>query len=267
MAKVYGDIENQEDFIEMDLTGDRKPEYLIGYYKKRDSLLTNIITTESHGFMVVSKDDSGLKVMHNKLFANAGIYESIKIKTTKLLNNGLSQALLENHVGNAGPSSIDVLVIGYDPASKSVKEYLNDIPTIIGGLITLEKDRLLTNSQGVVMAYKWNGSKFESSQVFTKIETQKDDVILSYSQTEEGVLKVSSNNIKVKVGQRFIMKREDKLNQEERIMQSGSDFNEMFVKQDGDIYKAVKPGTAEMKIVPNGGYDWPNTQTIKITVE
>ena len=122
---------------------------------------------------------------------------------------------------------------------------------------------------GVNKEYRWDGSELISEQLFLQPNINSDDVVIHYAMSKEGPLTISMSEVNLKVGQRLVFVRDDKLDEQERIMQSGDDldFVDILDATSNKIYTAQKPGILTMIIVPNGGYDWDNAKEIKVTVE
>jgi hypothetical protein len=262
LLKVSSLTDSQKDSLEADLTGDGVPELILSYVNDKNQV----------GLLILQKEGKGYTEIYNQTFMNKDndfpLDELVNIKTARLQGQDLSQLIVSYNYYGADHNSLSVQIIGYDTGEKAVKNYLSlmDIPK---ASVDVKEDRILVEAMGIYKEYQWDGSKFKGQQVFQQPETKKDDVIVHYAMSEKGPMTVSAQELTLKVGQRLVLVRDDKLSFQERVMQSGDDpgFIDILEYMDKNIYTAQKPGTLTMTIVPNGGYDWDNAQDIKITVQ
>ena len=250
------------NWFEMDLTGDGETEILLGYHTKDNKI----------GVIVLQKQEGNLKKIYEETFEtetpNLQFDKVLDMRTAKLINNDMTQVIISYNYYGADHNSLSIQVLGYDHEKGNIKNYLGlmDIPK--AGL-DVKKESIIVGAMGINKEYKWDGSKFVSEQLFLQQDIHTDDVVIHYAMSKEGPLTVSESEVNLKVGQRLIFVRDDKLEEQERIMQSGDDpdFVDILDPISNRIYMAQKPGTLTITIVPNGGYDWDNAKEIKVTVE
>lgn len=250
------------NWFEMDLTGDGETEILLGYHTKDNKI----------GVIVLQKQEGNLKKIYEEIFEtetpNLQFDKVLDMRTAKLINNDMTQVIISYNYYGADHNSLSIQVLGYDHEKGNIKNYLSlmDIPK--AGL-DVKKESIIVGAMGINKEYKWDGSKFISEQLFLQQDIHTDDVVIHYAMSKEGPLTVSESEVNLKVGQRLIFVRDDKLEEQERIMQSGDDpdFVDILDPISNRIYMAQKPGTLTITIVPNGGYDWDNAKEIKATVE
>ena len=119
---------------------------------------------------------------------------------------------------------------------------------------------------GVNKEYRWDGSELISEQLFLQPNINSDDVVIHYAMSKKD-LTISMSEVNLKVGQRLVFVRDDKLDeQEDYAEQDDLDFVDILDATSNKIHGS-KAGILTMIIVPNGGYDWDNAKEIKVTVE
>lgn len=259
ISSITGIVGN---WFEADLTGDGYKEILLGYQDKDNKT----------GVIVLEKQEGNLKKIYEETFetesADLQFDKVLDMRTVKLINNDMTQVVISYNYYGADHNSLSIQVLGYDPEKRSIKNHLSltDIPN---AELDVKKESLIVKAMGVNKEYRWDGSELISEQLFLQPNINSDDVVIHYAMSKEGPLTISMSEVNLKVGQRLVFVRDDKLNEQERIMQSGDDldFVDILDATSNKIYTAQKPGILTMIIVPNGGYDWDNAKEIKVTVE
>lgn len=261
LLKVTNLTEMEDTYFEMDLTGDGTPELLMSFMDKDKNI----------GIVVLQKDGQDYKKLYEETFENEDnklkFDKLVNMRSATLINPDTNQVVISYNFYGADYNSLSVHVLGYDPDRKAVNNYLSltDMPK--AGL-EVKGDRILVEAMGVTKEYRWNDNKFAGVQVFSNPELKADDVVIHYAMSEEGPLTLDTDEVNLKVGQRLVIIRDDKLECGERIMTSAEVVEDYdMLELIGDkTYSASKTGTLTMTLVPNGGYDWDNAKDIKITV-
>ncbi|MGI6487088.1 MAG: hypothetical protein GX964_01970 [Syntrophomonadaceae bacterium] len=261
LLKIDGLTDVQNDWLEVDLTGDEEPELICSYLDGDNQV----------GVVVLQKAESGYKNLFMETFANEdnklNFDKIVNMKTARLLDNDQMQLVVSYNYYGADYNSLGFQVLGYDTQEKAIKNYFcqTDLPK---ACLDVQADRLVVEAMGIYKEYKWNGDKFVGQQIYVKPDVNTGDVVIHYAMSKEGPLTVSTTEVTLKVGQRLVLMRDDKMEQQERIMQFGEDedFIDILDYIGNNVYTAQKPGKLNMTIVPNGGYDWDHAQEIEITV-
>ncbi|HHY04085.1 MAG TPA: hypothetical protein GX534_02705 [Thermoanaerobacterales bacterium] len=261
LIKITNLIGLEVDWFEADLTGDQEPEILISFMDKDNRI----------GIIVLEKDGDNYKRLYQETFENEdnklGFEKLVNMRTATLMGDETTQVVISYDFYGADFNSLSLHVLGYDSKRKTIDNFLSvmDVPK---ANLEVKGDSILVQAMGVTKKYSWDGNTFIDEQIFSKPDVKNDDVAIHYSMSAEGPLEVSTDEVTLKVGQRLILIRDDKLKAGERIMQSADKLenNDMLDYVSYRNYIAQKAGTLTMTIVPNGGYDWDNAKDIKITV-
>lgn len=261
LLKITSLTEQKHDWLAIDLTGDKEPEFIFGY---RDQ-------DEKIGVIILEAEEQGFKKLYMKTFDNydyqLGFDNVIAIKPTQLINNKLSQIVVSYNFYAVDHNSFSVNILGFDPQEKAVKNYFNlqDLPQ---AEIEVELDRIIISAMGISKEYKWNGQEFMGKQIYKIPEVNKNDVVVHYAMSKKGPMIVSKEEVTLNVGQRLLLIRDDELDLTERIMQGGDDpsFVDILDYTAEKVYTAQKAGLVHITIVPNGGFDWDNAKEIIVTV-
>lgn len=262
LVKITSSTGTEKAYFKTDLTGDGVSELLLSFIDKDNNI----------GIVVLQKDGQDYKKLYEETFKDEDnklkFDKLVDIKPAALIDSDTKQVVISYNFYGADHNSLSVHVLGYDSDQKAVKNYLSLMNMPKAG-VDVKDDRILVEAMGITKAYKWNDNKFAGVQVFSNPELKADDVAVHYAMSEEGPMMIDTDEVILKVGQRMILIRDDKLECGERIMTSAEvpgDYD--MLELNGDrIYSAIKTGTLTMTIVPNGGYDWDNAKDIKITVE
>jgi hypothetical protein len=140
--------------------------------------------------------------------------------------------------------------------------------------VLVEADRVIIESfSGYQTIYSWDGTKvvISNAQKSAPVATTSD-VFFRYNTLDDGKIELPSETISLKVGDVVHIVQGQSLAKYSgvRLLSSSDEMQKILEYQQGSksdhqVYKAIGTGTAVVKIIGNGGYDWKHAR--KVTIE
>lgn len=203
----------------------------------------------------------------NKAWEEKWDFVELEFMGKNKLSNEQEQVAIGGWSGNGG--YFEFVLLG--EKDEKITDLINNFGEgLLGGGIEFDEKGFTTQSGSQGTHYQWNGNDFDITPVVIvpDMSAKSDkDIVLHYSfdKNENGTSNYPVDKvIKMQVGQKLYLVRDNSNGIEERIMSYGGE-KVVLDSIDWGVFEAQNTGETKITIIPNG-YDWDKALELKILV-